>query len=83
MVFHAIYNGLALLITHVSQQIMADQANPVWNWLFTSDAEFHLWVLALSAVGTISILWWLHRLPYQRSKEEQLQEVREQQFAGA
>ena len=35
-------------------------------------------------MGTIGdLLVWLHRLPYQRTKEEQLQEARERSLVGA
>ncbi|MCG8449547.1 MAG: ABC transporter permease [Pirellulales bacterium] len=79
IVFHAIYNGLALAIAEFSGNLY----DAPWKaWIFQGEAEFRPWVLALSAVAAIAILWWLHRLPYQRSKEERLQEARERQFAG-
>ena len=81
--FHAIYNGLAVAIAHYSAQASSSSADSILSWIFSGKDQFQPWVLVLSAAGTMAILWWLHRLPYQRSKEEHLQEAREQQFAGA
>ena len=55
------------------------------DWLLTGNQTiiFQPWLLAASALGAGAILWWLHRLPYQRTKEEQLQEARERSLVGA
>lgn len=84
MLFHAIYNGLGLYLS----QLMTSSADPMadnsLSWLLSGEMTlFQPWVLAASVVGTAAILWWLHRLPYQRTKEEQLQEARERGLVGA
>ncbi len=83
ILFHALYNGLGLLM---SQQITADRVfQTPWCWIL-SDGDtsmFQPWVLAVCLIGTVGILGWLRGLPYQHTREEQLQEAREQQFAGA
>ncbi len=83
MVFHAIYNGLALAISELSKQASGGLVDTRLSWLFQGEAEFQPWVLVLSAMGTIAILVWLHRLPYRRTKEEQLQEARERSLINA
>ena len=83
MVFHAIYNGLALAIGELTQQASGSMADSPLSWIFREDAGFQPWVLVLSAMGTIAILVWLHRLPYRRTKEEQLQEARERSLVSA
>ncbi len=83
MVFHAMYNGLVLVISEMSQQVNGSLANPQLSWLFQGEAKFQPWVLVVSAMGTIAILVWLHRLPYRRTKEEQLQEAREHSLVRA
>jgi len=83
MVFHAIYNGLALGIMEWSQLVEGRFAAPWLHWVFRAEGEFQPWVLGISAVGTLAILWWLHRLPYQRTKEEKIHEARERSLASA
>ncbi len=86
MLFHAIYNGLGLA---VSEAIGASEGNlahsPLGQLLNVGNETllFQPWVLATSALGAGAILWWLHRLPYQRTKEEQLEEARERSLASA
>ena len=83
MVFHAMYNGLALAIGEFSQHANGHLLDPRWSWMFQGNGDFQPWVLALSVMGTIAVLVWLHRLPYQRTKEEQLQEARERSLVSA
>jgi len=83
MVFHAVYNGLAVAVAQVSEQASSSAAHSYSSWIFSGKDQFQPWVLVVSVAGTAAILWWLHRLPYQHNKEEQLQEARERQFAGA
>ena len=82
MVFHAIYNGLAIVIMQVSEQASGGSVGVLQSWIFSGKEHFQPWVLVVSALGTVAILSWLHRLPYHRSKEEHLQEARDRQFAG-
>ena len=83
MVFHATYNGLALAISNLSQQSNSNFAQAWQSWIFHGEESFQPWVLVLSALGTVLILLWLHRLPYQRTREEKLQEARERALVGA
>ncbi len=71
-------------ITWIVRKLSDDLAQSQWRWVLSDNGVFVFqpWVLAVAAVGTGAILWWLHRLPYQRTQEEQLQEAREQQFVG-
>ncbi|NOY30282.1 MAG: CPBP family intramembrane metalloprotease [Planctomycetes bacterium] len=84
MVFHAIYNGIALSLGNFVEED-GGAVNSQYAWLFSNGEMtiFQPWVLAISAVGAIFVLRWLHRLPYQHTKEEQLQEARDRQFTGA
>jgi len=84
MVFHAIYNGMALSLGKFVDED-GSAVDSQYAWLFSSGEMtiFQPWVLVISAVGAIFVLRWLHRLPYQHTKEEQLQEARDRQFTGA
>ena len=86
ILFHATYNGLALLVSHHMADTSENAALPPWNWLLAEEGSlfiFQPWVLVVAISGTCGILWWLHTLPYLRTKEEQIEEARERQFAGA
>jgi len=82
IVFHAIYNGLALVIGDLSKQAQESSADPRLRWIFQGEGALQPWVLVISAIGTIAVLVWLHRLPYRRTKEEQLQEARERNLVS-
>ena len=81
MLLHAIYNGLGLAMA----QLLEPDAQSTWGWLLSSYdiLIFHPAILIASAVGTMTILRWLHHLPYHRTAEEQLQEARERNLASA
>ena len=88
VLFHAIYNGLGLFLEKQAQLLNEGLVQSPWNWILTknpgeNDFIFQPWVLIVALVGSGLILWWLHYLPYQRTKEEQLQEARESQYVGA
>jgi len=89
MVFHAIYNGLALwaatFLEDSSAGSVVGSIEGQYDWLLNSSQMtiFQPWVIAISVVGAGAVLLWLHRLPYQHTKEEQLQEARDRQFSGA
>ena len=86
MVFHALYNSLALSAEHLGKLLTEDNfaASP-WSWLLQTDSDsmFRSWVLAVCVLGVIALLWCLHRVAYRRTEEEQLQEVRDRRLAGA
>jgi len=86
MVFHALYNGLALTADRFSKILTEGSwADSPWKWLLQTegDSMFQPWVLAACLLGAMALFWWLHRLAYRRTEEEQLQEVRDRQLAGA
>lgn len=80
IVFHAIYNGLAVAIGGLSEETTEQ-----WSWLFNSsgDTLFQPAVLVACLAGVALLCWWLHRIAYRRTAEEHLNEVRERQLAGA
>jgi sodium transport system permease protein len=86
MVFHALYNGLTLSAGEFAESIGEElSAESSWSILLRTDNQglFQPWVLLVSLVGIVACCWWLHRQPYLRSDEEQLQEAREHQLVGA
>ena len=85
MIFHAIYNGLALAAATLVQDSSEGAIESQYDWLLSGGQMtiFQPWVIAISFVGAGAVLLWLHRLPYQHTKEEQLQEARDRQFSGA
>ena len=83
MVFHALYNTLNLLTGHLmermAEKLSDGQPHPILETIVQTDAEsfgYQPWLLAICAAGSLLILWWLLRVPYQRTREEELQEAR-------
>lgn len=86
MVFHAIYNSLGLYAERLGKMLTDESlVDSQWNWLLEIDGDslFQPWALATCLLGVMALLWWLDRLAYHRTEEEQLQEVRDRQLAGA
>ncbi len=85
MLFHAIYNGLGLAMSKMIDEAGAYSSESHLTWILGGNEKviFQPWVLIVSAVGAGAILWWLHCLPYQRTKEEKLQEARERNLVSA
>ncbi len=86
IVFHALFNGLSLASEHLVKILSSESfADSPWNWLLLAEGEgmFQPWVLAACSLGVMALLWWLHRIAYCRTEEEQLQEVRDRRLAGA
>lgn len=84
MLFHAIYNGLGLYLSELIGQVEQAGSSTSTAWLLSGDGTtFQPWILVVAFLGSALILRWLHRLPYQRTKEEQLHEAREHSLAGA
>ncbi len=87
MVFHAIFNSLTLAVAKLAKDF--DQLvvkYPVLKNIFRMDDEglFQTWVMVACALGAAVAIWWLHRLPYRRTREEQLQEALDhQEMVGA
>ncbi len=85
IIFHAIYNGMALSLSSAVEQAGDQVSEAPWAWVISNGEIFFFqpWMLAASTVGTAAVLWWLHRLPYQHTAEEKLQEARDRQFVDA
>ncbi len=85
MLFHAIYNGLGLAVAEMIGSAGEQLSDSPIAWLLSGNDKiiFQPWVLVVAVLGAGAILWWLHRLPYQRTKEEQLEEARERGLASA
>ena len=80
ILFHAIYNSLAVTIGK-----LAEDPSGKANWLFSSQETlvFHPAVMGICVMAVALLLWWLHRIPYRRTAEEQLHELRERQLVGS
>ena len=84
ILFHAIYNGLAFLLSDVISKLEQQDTNQI-DWLISGNEMlvFQPWVLVVSLIGAAAILRWLHYLPYQRTQEEKLHEARDHGLVGA
>ncbi len=80
MLFHATYNGL-MFATQLWPQLV--QQRPGLAALVQEPAPGQIlynWpVVAVCAAGAMVLLLWLHRLPYQATREEQLSDARARQ----
>ncbi|TWU27271.1 ABC transporter permease subunit/CPBP intramembrane protease [Bythopirellula polymerisocia] len=86
IVFHAIYNSLTVLSVKLAENLEAWMVKqPKLDIFFRTDNQgfFQDWVILVCLCGSAGILWWLHRIPYHRTDEEQLQENLDKQFVGA
>ncbi|QEG35604.1 ABC transporter permease subunit/CPBP intramembrane protease [Bythopirellula goksoeyrii] len=86
IVFHAIYNSLTVLTSRLAEMLEpGKETHPVLDLILRSDGQglFQNWVLLACLFGAAAILWWLHRIPYHRTDEEQFQERLDKQFVGA
>jgi len=85
MLFHAIYNGLGLAFSKMIDEAGNYSSESHLTWMLGGNEKviFQPWVLIVSAIGAGAILWWLHCLPYQRTKEEKLQQARERNLVSA
>ena len=76
MMMHAVYNGLVVL--HGTSGTGDGQSAGILDWMLMEDGPTvcRPWVLLVSGVASVAILYWFHRLPYLRTAEEQIQEAR-------
>lgn len=81
IIFHAIYNGMMITFGRLTEAVINDYS---LGWLMSSDEQWALNpVVLLGCLGGVAALcWYLHRMPYERTAEEQLHEVRERQLVG-
>lgn len=77
ILFHATHNALALLGAKFLPGWAAGHAGLHWALNTEAGAEtLYRWpTAALGLALAAPLLWWLHRLPYQKSAEEVLQEA--------
>lgn len=86
IVFHAIYNSLTVLTARLAEMLEAGRVtHPALDLIIRTDGQgfFQVWVMIACFCGSAGILWWLHRIPYHRTDEEQFQERLDKQFVGA
>ncbi len=77
MLFHASYNGL-MFATQLLPKLA--EKHPGWSVLYHQPAPGQIlynWpVVAVCSAAAIAAFVWLHRLPYQATREEQLSDAR-------
>jgi sodium transport system permease protein len=80
MLFHLSYNGLMFATAWLTDMT---QGSPGWAVLYhqpSPGAIVYNWpVLVVCGLGSLMLLRWLHRLPYQATREEQISEARARQ----
>ncbi|MCA9249051.1 MAG: CPBP family intramembrane metalloprotease, partial [Planctomycetales bacterium] len=89
ILFHATYNSLALLFSKIELSADRFAGNPMLPWILRRSeemghAQYAYTPILLVASGLVAVylLGWLHRLPYQKSSEEELEEaIRRQNWA--
>ena len=84
ILFHMTYNGLLLLLEQIHAALESARQHLPWAEQFfpAADAEngsYGLPITTASAVLAILVLYWFHRLPYQQSEEEILQDALDHQ----
>ncbi|MEX2113345.1 MAG: ABC transporter permease subunit/CPBP intramembrane protease [Pirellulales bacterium] len=83
ILFHITHNSLGILLKNVSESL-ADKGH--WlHWLArdaAADEPLYRWpVVLVSLAASTAILFWFHRLPYAKTREESLQEAIDHQSA--
>ncbi|MGD9647380.1 MAG: ABC transporter permease subunit/CPBP intramembrane protease [Pirellulales bacterium] len=77
IVFHITHNSLAVLTNRVT--IVEYERFAPLRWIANLAGErglsYHWTAVALAAWAAVSLLYWFHRQPYQKSPEESLQEA--------
>jgi sodium transport system permease protein len=80
VLFHLSYNGL---IFATAWLIDATQGSPGWAKVYHQPSPGEIvynWpVVVVGGLGSLVLLRWLHRLPYQATREEQISEARARQ----
>jgi sodium transport system permease protein len=90
ILFHMTHNGLMLLASKIELSPNLVERYPQLGWLVEITAEggktSHVYAWPAIIVGAMIaayLLTWLHRLPYQKTAEEKLQEALQHQSAEA
>jgi sodium transport system permease protein len=76
ILFHMTYNAVMFSMAELATLY---QSRPGLSGLVTqsSGEVLYIWpVTAICAVAAAVLLWWLHRLPYQATREEEISEAR-------
>jgi sodium transport system permease protein len=84
IVFHVLHNSMQVLVSKLTPRTV-DGIAPL-AWLINPEALadesrgldlfLYRWpVMIVAMLGTVLVLYWLHKLPYARSQEEKLQET--------
>lgn len=85
ILFHLTHNGLLVAMSRLTPSMIEEHG--VLRLLFDASAEGELmlrWpVVVAGFVGTVLLLYWLHRLPAPKTEEESLQEALEHQGQSA
>jgi sodium transport system permease protein len=81
VLFHIVHNSMALIVQQVAPALTEDQH---WlHWLMrdaAGDGPLYRWpVIVCSLLASAVVLVWFHKLPYDRTPEESLQEAIEHQ----
>ncbi len=69
MLFHALYNGIAVLLG--SEAMLRPETGENLTWLFREPGSATVcqpWVLVLCGAGAVGVGYWFHLLPYQRTR---------------
>ena len=86
IVFHALYNSLSIGMGYLARQFSPEAlGDSPWQLIVRNkdSLSFQPIFLLVCAAVVVAILRWLHRAPYRRTDEEQLQEARDRQLTGA
>jgi sodium transport system permease protein len=85
MLFHLTYNSLMLLSSRWAEWLPSTAERPaVLRWVFHEVAPGQFLygpvVVVVCSIFAGGVFLWLHRLPYQRTEEERIQELRDRQL---
>jgi sodium transport system permease protein len=80
ILFHLTYNTLMLATLKLPEltERWPEWAAPIQQ-LAPGEVIYRWPIVAVSGAASVVLLWWLHRLPYQATKEEQISEARARQ----
>jgi sodium transport system permease protein len=84
MLFHASYNGMMIGLSLLPELAESWFERLPALKLLVDEPEAHVFtyrmpVAIVAGVGAMGVLWWFHRLPFQATKEERLEDARAHQ----
>jgi sodium transport system permease protein len=80
MLFHVTYN--LIMLSSPVWSAMLKQVSVLNSLIYEAEPGhvlYHWPIVAMSTAGAAALLWWLHRLPYQATREEQISDARARQ----